>query len=65
MIYIFKMATQIAEHFLKASRHLQQHGYAVIPNFITSQACQEAIGEIDHLIDNFEPTPEEITVFDG
>jgi len=37
------MATQIAEHFVRASKHLAQHGYAVIPNFISSQMCQEAI----------------------
>jgi phytanoyl-CoA hydroxylase len=50
---------------VKASRHLAQHGYTVIPNFLSSQACQEAIDEIDRLVDNFEPTPQNTTIFDG
>ncbi len=54
-----------ALEFVKAAHSLKQHGYALIPNFISPQKCQQAMDEIDRLVDGFEPTKEQITIFDG
>lgn len=35
-----------------------------MPNFISPATCKTAIDEVNRLIDNFEPTPEIMTVFD-
>jgi phytanoyl-CoA hydroxylase len=56
---------RIAPRIREAAHHLKQHGYTVIRNFLPSQQCQEAIDEVDRLVDNFEPTAENITIFGG
>lgn len=43
----------------------QKNGYAIIPKFISGAQCDGAIKEIDRLIDQFNPTPEEVTIFGG
>jgi len=35
----------------EATQHLQQHGYAIIKNFISPHTCETAITEIDRLMD--------------
>jgi hypothetical protein len=37
----------------EAANFLKLNGYAVIPNFISAQKCQQAIDEINRLIDEF------------
>lgn len=37
---------------------LHKHGYALLPNFLSSQVCDQARKEIDKLILGFEPTPD-------
>ena len=48
-----------------AAKHIKKHGYAVIKDFISKSKCDKAIQEIDRLVDEFEPTPENITIFGG
>lgn len=59
------MAAILSQNIIRASQHLKKHGYAIIPNFLSPKICDEAIKEIDRLIDTFEPTPEIITIFDA
>lgn len=49
----------------QASQMLKQNGYALIPKFISPEICQAAMDEINRLVDDFEPTPQQITIFDG
>lgn len=37
----------------------------MIKDFISKSKCDKAIQEIDRLVDEFEPTPENITIFGG
>jgi phytanoyl-CoA hydroxylase len=44
---------------------LKKNGYAVIPKFISASKCEEAIAEINRLIDGFQPTKDQLTIFDA
>ena len=59
------MQAKIAEKAALAAQHIRDHGYAVIKNFISPETCDKAREEIDRLVDNFEPAPENITIFGG
>lgn len=41
----------------QAVQSLKKNGYALIPNFISPEACKTAMDEIDRLVDAFDPTP--------
>lgn len=59
------MQPAVAKQIKSAALHVKDHGYTVIKNFISKAQCQQAIQEIDRLIDAFEPSPENITIFDA
>jgi ectoine hydroxylase-related dioxygenase (phytanoyl-CoA dioxygenase family) len=59
------MQAALAQQIKQAAKNIQDHGYTVIKNFITPQTCQAAINEIDRLVDAFEPTAENTTIFDA
>jgi phytanoyl-CoA hydroxylase len=59
------MQPAVAKQIKSAAQHVKDHGYTVIKNFISKRQCQAAINEIDNLIENFQPTTENTTVFDA
>lgn len=59
------MQAAIIHQIKEAAKHIEDHGYAVIKNFISREACQVAINEIDRLVDAFEPNAENTTIFDA
>jgi len=58
-------ASILSQNIIRARQHLQKHGYAIIPNFLSKDICEQAEKEIDRLVDSFEPTPESTTIFDA
>lgn len=58
------MQPVLARQISEAAKHVKEHGYAVIKNFISPQKCEAAIQEIDRLVDDFEPSAENTTIFD-
>lgn len=56
-LFLITMYHPLAQKIQQAAAHLQQHGYAIIPNFISKETCDAAIKEVDTLIDEFQPTP--------
>lgn len=40
-----------------------KNGYGIIPNFLSSELCDRLTQEIDRIIDEYNPRPDEIVMF--
>lgn len=41
----------------------RKNGYAVLEGFMTETACKSAVKEIDRLIEGYEPSAEQSSIF--
>lgn len=44
------MQAQLAKKVISAAQHIEKYGYAVIKNFISPEKCDQAMKEIDRLV---------------
>ena len=47
----------------KIVEHFHKYGYGLVPDFLSPQQCDNAVKEIDRLIEDYHPTEQQMLAF--